>query len=232
MLKSLFSFFIKYSPFIFLSLGICLVVLTYYQSFLAELSYNYDLAIGRIYKVNSERNLSNIKNDNNFHNIASNFNAKIIDPVNTDFSIVIEKLDVNAPVIKDVPVIDKDSYMKALKKGVAHASFSGYPDGENASVYLFAHSSNNFWELGKYSSVFNLLYKLNPKDEINIFYKDRRYVYSVDNKILINDFKVDETVYETIGPTLTLQTCYPTGTSLYRLVIRASLIGVYDYLKK
>jgi sortase (surface protein transpeptidase) len=96
-------------------------------------------------------------------------------------------------------------------------------------VYLFAHSSNNFWELGKYSSVFNLTYKLNIKDQINLFYEGRRYIYEIENKLLVNDFKVDETAYEYLGPTLTLQTCYPTGTSLYRLIIRATLVGVYDY---
>jgi sortase A len=153
----------------------------------------------------------------------------VIEPISSQFGIVVEKLGINAPVVKDVPVIDKTAYLESLKQGVAHASFSGYPDGENSNVYLFAHSSNNFWELGKYSSVFNLIYKLNPGDQINIFYKDKRYLYAVDNKILINDFKVDETVYESIGPTLTLQTCYPTGTSLYRLIVRSSLIGIYDF---
>ena len=83
--------------------------------------------------------------------------------------------------------------------------------------------------MGKYSSVFNLIYKLNIKDQVNIFYEGRRYIYEVENKLLVNDFKVDDTVYEYFGPTLTLQTCYPTGTSLYRLIVRATLVGVYDY---
>lgn len=226
--KKLVSNFVKYSPHIFLIIGITLISLTYFRSFWREVSYNYDLFFGRIYKVETSRNVNTSQKDNEFHNIKSSSKITLIKPVNTDFSIVIEKLDVNAPIVKDVSVINKSDYLEALKKGVAHASFSGYPDGENSSVYLFAHSSNNFWELGEYSSVFNLLYKLNPKDEINIFYNNKRYLYSVENKILINDFKVDETIYETLGPTLTLQTCYPTGTSLYRLVIRSTLIGVYD----
>lgn len=149
-------------------------------------------------------------------------------PVNKDFSILIEKIGVNAPIVKDVNVILPEVYMESLKKGVAHASFSDYPSEDfTSNVYLFAHSSNNFWELGRYSSVFNLVYKLILQDEINVFFEGRRYVYQVDNKILVNDFKVDDTIYETFGPTLTLQTCYPTGTTDYRLVVRASLKGVY-----
>jgi len=149
-------------------------------------------------------------------------------PINKDFSILIEKIGVNAPIVKDVNVILPEVYMEALKQGIAHASFSDYPTDEfTSNVYLFAHSSNNFWELGRYSSVFNLLYKLSLQDEINVFFEGKRYVYQVDNKILVNDFKVDDTIYETFGPTLTLQTCYPTGTTQFRLVVRASLKGIY-----
>jgi len=149
-------------------------------------------------------------------------------PVNKDFSILIEKIGVNAPIVRDVNVILPDVYMEALKQGVAHASFSDYPsDDFTSNVYLFAHSSNNFWELGRYSSVFNLIYKLSLQDEINVFFEGKRYVYQVDNKILVNDFKVDDTIYETFGPTLTLQTCYPTGTTQYRLVIRSTLKGIF-----
>jgi len=230
MLKKISNWLLKNSPWIFLSIGFLLLSLTYYQSALAELRYNLDLAWGKVYKVETSRNIQKpTQQENDFHNLTNAAKEIVIEPISSQFGIVVEKLGINAPVVKDVPVIDKTAYLESLKQGVAHASFSGYPDGENSNVYLFAHSSNNFWELGKYSSVFNLIYKLNPGDQINIFYKDKRYLYAVDNKILINDFKVDETVYESIGPTLTLQTCYPTGTSLYRLIVRSSLIGIYDF---
>ena len=228
MLKNLSDRFLKNSPKLFLVIGVLLVLLTYYQTIFQEISYYYNYFIGKHFKVAVVRNVSSIKPE-----LVSKINtdptATTIKPVDTNFGIVIEKINVNAPIVRDVPIIDTKSYLESLKLGVAHASFSGYPSEQNSNVYLFAHSSNNFWELGKYSSVFNLIYKLNIKDQVNIFYEGRRYIYEVENKLLVNDFKVDDTVYEYFGPNLTLQTCYPTGTSLYRLIVRATLVGVYDY---
>lgn len=219
------DFLINYFPKLLLTAGASLVILTYARTVYGEIKFYIDGLLGRSYKLETTRNTEvpqlGVKPLTRGDEIT-------INPINKDFSLVIEKINVNAPVIKDVPIIDKEAYISTLKVGIAHASFSAYPNEENANVYLFAHSSNNFWELGKYSTVFNLLYKLNTKDEINLFYKGKRYVYQVENKILINDFKVDETIYEYFGPTLTLQTCYPPGTTLNRLVIRAGLIGVFE----
>lgn len=152
----------------------------------------------------------------------------VISPINTSFSLMIESLNINSPVVKDVPIIDRNKYLEALQEGIAHASFSDYPNEEGANVYLFAHSSYNFWELGKYSSVFNQLNKIEQGDEVNLFYEDKRYVYKVDSKDFVNDFKIDETIYSGLGPNLTLQTCHPAGTTLYRLVVKASLVKVID----
>ena len=175
-----------------------------------------------------ERNISDQSRESGFVSPTDRNKPLGVTPINTDFSIVIENLNINAPVVRDVNVSSRDNYLEALKKGVAHASFSKYPSSDfDSNVYLFAHSSNNFWEFGKYSSVFNLLYKLKMKDEINVFFEGQRYLYEVENKILVNDFRVDDTVFEAFGPTLTLQTCYPTGSTKYRLVLRATLVGIY-----
>lgn len=224
--KRFLDYLLNKLPFIFLSIGLILLGLTYYRTVLIEFNYYLDNILGK--KHTLSRNVTLPSNDNNFRNLSLSSSDLLISPIDKGFGIVIEKINVNAPVVKDVPVINHEAYLEALKWGVAHASFSGYPNEQNSNVYLFAHSSNNFWELGKYSTVFNLLYKLGTGDQINIFYEGKRYLYQVDNKLLLNDFKVDETIYDSIGPTLTLQTCYPTGTSLYRLVIRASLVGIYE----
>lgn len=220
--------FINYFPKLLIFTGISVLVLSNYQYAWAEIKFYYNLLSGTKYQIEVSRNISQEKQG--FTNIIEEGVIKI-KPVDTKFGLVIEKLNLNAPIIKDVPVVNEKDYLEALKNGIAHASFSGYPNQDNSNVYLFAHSSYNFWELGKYSSVFNQLHKLNIKDQINLFYEGKRYVYEVDNKLLINDFKVDETIYEGFGPSLTLQTCYPAGTTLNRLVIRASLVGVFDYDK-
>lgn len=204
-----------------IAVGLFLVFLTYFDAVYREVKYRIDSVLGINYVLETEQ----IKVEDKQASF-SEARDIIIRPVNKDFSIVIESINVNSPVVIDVPIIDKSAYLESLKKGVAHASFSDYPDDENARVYLFAHSSYNFWELGRYSSVFNLLHKLQIGQEINLFYRGQRYVYKVENLEYKKDFKVDETIYESIGPTLTLQTCHPPGTTLNRLIVTSSLIKV------
>ncbi len=150
-----------------------------------------------------------------------------IQPVNTDFSIVIEKIGLNAPIVKDIPVWNEKIYTEALKKGIAHASISDYPSQEPGNTYLFAHASLNFFSLGKYSTVFNLLRKLEIKDRIHIFYEDKTYVYEVLNKERVKGWDTYPIMRPVIEPTLTLQTCDPPGTIINRLVITAKLIDVH-----
>jgi len=201
--------------------GIIVILLTYYDIIYSEIKYRVD----NLFEVKYTLESQNIKIEDKKGSYLTPRNIQIT-PINTKFSLVIESLNINAPIIQDVSIIDKNSYMEALKKGVAHASFSDYPDTEGGKVYLFAHSSTNFWELGRYSSVFNLIHNLKVGDQINLFFNNKRYVYQVENIEYKKDFRVDETIYESIGPSLTLQTCYPAGTTLNRLIVTSSLIKI------
>jgi len=147
-------------------------------------------------------------------------------PVNKDFSIVIEKIGVNAPIVANVSTVDEKQYKEALKSGIAHAISSDYPTTSPSNVYLFAHASLNFWALGKYSAVFNLLRKLNYKDKIHIFYEQRDYVYEVVNKEIVKGWNTNPIKRAVIEPILTLQTCDPPGTTINRFVVTAKLISL------
>jgi LPXTG-site transpeptidase (sortase) family protein len=147
----------------------------------------------------------------------------LVEPVDTDFGIVIERIGVNAPVVKDVSVYIADDYFASLKNGVAHASSSPYPSQEAGNVYVFAHASLNFWKLGKYATVFNLLRKLSYGDKIHIFYEDEIYVYSVIDKERVKGWDTYPLTRPTLGSILTLQTCDPPGTTLNRMVVTAML---------
>jgi len=147
----------------------------------------------------------------------------MITPVNKDFAIVIEKIGVNAPIVANVSISNEEQYDEALKNGVAHASFSDYPSDKAGNVYLFAHASLNFWDLGKYATVFNLLKKLDYGDLVHVFYKGKTYVYVVANKEVINGWNTNPITRSTIEPILTLQTCDPPGTTLNRFVVTAKL---------
>jgi len=149
-----------------------------------------------------------------------------ITPINTEFSLVIEKIGLTAPIIADVSVSDEKAYLNALKDGVAHASVSDYPSNLPGNTYLFAHSSFDFWRFGKYSKAFNLLPKLETGDRVHLFYKNTIYVYEVTNKEVLKGWNLHPLNRKVVSPILTLQTCTPIGTTLNRLVVTAELIDV------
>ncbi|MBN1162554.1 class E sortase [Patescibacteria group bacterium] len=146
-----------------------------------------------------------------------------IEPVSKDFGLVIERIGVNVPVVKDVSVTDEVAYSEALKYGVAHSLTSGYPSRKPGNVYIFAHASLNFWKLGEYATVFNLLRKLDPGDKVHVFYEGDAYVYSVINIEKVKGWDTYPLTRPVIEPLLTLQTCDPPGTTLNRLVVTAKL---------
>jgi len=144
----------------------------------------------------------------------------IIHPVDPTYSIVIPKIAANARVIKNVSPVDEDQYLESLKYGVAHASGTSSP-GEGGNVFLFAHSTDYIWNVSTYNAVFYLLYKLEIDDEINVFYEGKRYLYLVSDKKTVSPDEVEHLVNTTPNEQLTLQTCWPPGTTLQRLLVFA-----------
>jgi len=143
-------------------------------------------------------------------------------PKSTQFGIVIEKIDVNSPIIADVSTSDKRAYLAALQKGVAHAKGTVKP-GEVGNSYLFAHTTLDFWNYGPWASVFNLIRKLEKGDRIVIFYKGKRFDYYVKGKEIVSGFNTTPLTRTFDTPYLTLQTCDPPGIAINRLIITAEL---------
>lgn len=142
-----------------------------------------------------------------------------ITPVDTGFGIVITKININAKIFPEIDSQNPQEFLPILKKGVAHAKGSVYPD-QDGNVFLFAHSTDAFYNVAHYNAVFFLIGKLEKGDEIDIFYKEERYKYEVINKAVVSPDMLGQYVKEhTGGKTLTLQTCYPPGTTLKRLIV-------------
>lgn len=171
-------------------------------------------------------NAEDAQQDSPFARFLTNKPINLV-PVNNDFSLVIERIGVNVPVIADVAVTSKDAYMEALKYGVAHASTSSYPSQYPGNVYIFAHSTVNFWELGRYAKAFNLLRKLGVGDRVHLIYQGTTYVYEVKNKEKYEGWNTYPITRPVIEPILTLQTCDPPGTTIDRLVVTAKLVNFY-----
>jgi sortase A len=110
-----------------------------------------------------------------------------------------------------------------LQRGVAHALGTVFP-GMSGNIYLFAHSTDNFWNVGRYNAIFYLLKNLVPGDEIVIFYQDKRYDYRVVETRVVEASDVSYITKSQEGQqeTLILQTCWPPGTTWKRFLVIAT----------
>jgi sortase A len=147
---------------------------------------------------------------------------KDIVPIDTAFGIVIPKLGANAHVIANVDPFDSRAYQVALTKGVAHARGTSVP-GAMGNIFIFAHSSENFYEALRYNSVFYLINKLTVVDTIDLYYHEVKFTYLVTGKKLVDPTEVAYLTGDQSRQTLTLMTCWPPGTNFQRLLVFADL---------
>jgi sortase A len=147
--------------------------------------------------------------------------AILIVPESRDFGIVIPKINANARIFANIDPFNELEFLPVLKKGVAHAKETSFP-GHGKNIYLFAHSTDAFYNVGRYNAVFYLIGKLKEGDEIDIYYKDRLFKYFVFEKKVV-DPRATKYLEPGNEEILTLQTCYPPGTTLKRLVVRAKV---------
>ena len=180
-----------------------------------EIRYFFDRLSGVEYKISLKK-----RESGRLSSIFKRKKIKFLVPKDESFSIVIPKIAANSNIISNVDAADEKEYLKALKRGVAHAKGTAFP-GEGGHIYLFAHSTDYFWNVGVYNAVFYLLYKLEKGDEVNLFYKGKRYVYKVVDKRIVDPKQVEYLTRKTNREFLTLQTCWPPGTTWKRLLIFA-----------
>ncbi len=200
----------------FLLLSACAgVFLTFAPAIQAEAKFRYDEFLGVKYIVADDR-LSG-----SFGDIAPPLG---IEPKSRDFGVVITRIGANANVIPDVDPGDEGQYMEALQNGVAHAAGTVKP-GEKGNSVLFAHSVGSFWEVNQWNAVFYLLKEVEPGDEVDVFYQGKRYIYEVYDKTVVDPDQVEFLSPEADFAKLTLQTCWPPGTTLKRLLVFAKLKG-------
>ena len=145
-------------------------------------------------------------------------------PADPDFSVVIPKIGANARILSNIDASDDKVYLNALNKGVAHALGTKFP-GESGHIFLFAHSTDYFWNVGTYNAIFYLLNKLVKGDEVDLFYNGQRYVYRVISSVIADPDQVEYLTRKSNKEFLTLQTCWPPGTTLKRLLVFASRVS-------
>ncbi len=157
--------------------------------------------------------------------VLSSSNEKILVPPDVNFSIVVPKIGAAEAITPNVDSSNKEEYLRVLVHSIAHAKGTAFP-GVNGTTYLFAHSADNFWDIGRYNAVFYLLKDMQVGDDVYIFFQGKRYNYQVyDTKIVDSsdtdyiDAKLGE------GERLILQTCWPPGTDWKRTLVFAKPRG-------
>lgn len=193
-------------------------------------------ARGVEYKVSSisyevskskEQNIPNTKDQiqntekRGFADVLAANKEQILTPPDPSFSILIPKIGASSRVIANVDSQNKEEYLSVLKSGVAHAKGSAFP-GFSGNTYLFAHSADNWWDVGHYNAVFYTLNNLSENDEIVLFFENRRYNYRVTKKVISDPQDTTYLAWNQEGPhLLVLQTCWPPGTTFKRLYVIA-----------
>ncbi len=143
-----------------------------------------------------------------------------IKPIDNEFGIVIPKIGANAKIIAEVDPYDSKVYQFALTKGIAHAKGTAMPN-EVGNMFLFSHSSANIIDASRYNSVFYLLSKLEKDDEIDVYFKQKKYKYKVSEIKIVDAEDVSYLNPRAKSKQLTLMTCWPAGTTYKRLLVIA-----------
>lgn len=156
----------------------------------------------------------------------------ILDPttstkVGPEPKVIIPKINVDAPVVYDVPSLEENVIQSKLKNGVVHYPIPGANSvpGQAGNTVILGHSSNDVFDDGAYKFVFVQLDKLEKGDTFYLNYNSTRYTYSVTEKKVIDPTEVSQLVIDTDKPIATLVTCTPPGTALKRLVVIAEQIS-------
>jgi sortase A len=157
-----------------------------------------------------------------FNSVLSGKREEILYPQDPAFSVVIPKIGANEKIVANVDADNEEEYIRVLLHNIAHAKGTAYP-GINGTTYLFAHSTDNFWNVGRYNAVFYLLNKMEKGDDVVLFYNNKRFNYIVSDTKIIDP---EDTHYIASnlgqGEQVILQTCWPPGTAWKRLLIFAT----------
>ncbi|HYK08079.1 MAG TPA: sortase [Candidatus Eisenbacteria bacterium] len=155
----------------------------------------------------------------------SSGNTQILTPPDTYFSIVIPRIGAASRVLINVDPNNETEYLQALQKGIAHAKGSVFPGMPGTSFY-FAHSTDSFWNVGRYNAVFYLLKDMQVNDDIYLFFKNYRYNYKVTQTEILdaNDVSLLVNAQKDKEEKIVLQTCWPPGTTWKRFIVVAKPI--------
>ena len=140
----------------------------------------------------------------------------------TSLHLYIPKLNLTTTVSLQVNPNQSQAWIQALQTGVAHALGTSLPN-QPGTTYIFGHSTDSVWNINQYHAFFFGLKDLESGDQIILSSQNQAFTYQVTEKIIVAP---DDLSYLTSNKNqLDLQTCWPPGTTLKRLLIIAQPIS-------
>jgi sortase A len=156
-----------------------------------------------------------------FAQVLTGSKEQVLVPKDANFSIIIPKIGASAKIFPNVDPTDENAFLPILSQGIAHAKGTVFP-GLSGNVYLFAHSTDNWWNVGRYNAIFYLLKDVSIHDEVVVFFEGKRFTYVVSETKVVDPGEVSHLINSHGGPQqLILQTCWPPGTTWQRLLVVA-----------
>lgn len=171
------------------------------------------------------------KDDENLNNSLKSFvNLKEEKP-SLDIDITPYENRIIIPKIwKNIPLVDvanrtiswqnelQEIFMKELEKWVVRYPWSVKP-WEIWNSFIFWHSSNFPWIKWDYNDIFSTLNNVKFWDEVIIYYNQKKYVYTVKQRNIINPWNVSIFKWNRSKAQVMIMTCRPIWTTLNRLVL-------------
>ncbi len=131
---------------------------------------------------------------------------------------------------KNIPLVDiknrtvswqselNDIFMSELEKWVVRYPWSVKP-WEIWNSFIFWHSSNFPWINWEFNDIFSTLNNVTSWDEIIIYYNQKKYVYTINQKTVISPWNVSILKWNKSKAQVMIMTCRPIWTTLNRLVV-------------
>lgn len=143
-----------------------------------------------------------------------------------EFFLEIPAIGAKAPIVLE-PSINPDIIFNRLEDGVVRYADSALP-GEKGTAIILGHSSAYPWYKGEYGSVFALLGKLRPGDEIFVGHGNKTLKYKVSESLVFNPFASKDgrlaVLEKTDSSSIILVSCWPVGTNYKRIAVKADLL--------
>lgn len=114
---------------------------------------------------------------------------------------------------RDAPVVLGDTW-EQLKKGIAQHIGTADP-GQPGNMVVSAHNDI-------FGEIFRDLDRLQPGDEITVYTQVEKFTYVITGTRIVEPTEVS-VMNPTVGPTLTLVSCYPYLVDTQRIVVFAEL---------